>query len=189
LSLHWEENAIVNVKLQDNMYTLAQLYQEPYLQLFKISNNTGKWGALNLNEIESHIFVYSDSTFYKERFIEKLNNFVPIEICPPKYAINTSILTGKCLVEPRFKGKQKLYETFNSKIIKKALDPIHDEEIIRQYELIHMEPNYNLTTRLIYFYETGVDVDLGKLYEFYPDEFNKYLNIFQNRFQINWHEY
>lgn len=165
------------------MYTLAQLYQDPYIQLFKISNTTGKWEALNLNELETYIFVYSDSSFYKERFKEKLNNIVPIDIKPPKYAINTSILTGKCLVEPRFKGKQKLYETYNARIIKKDLDPIQDKEIIRQHELIHMEPNWNLTSRLIYFYEMNVDVDLVKLYEFYPDEFSKYLSIFQDRFK------
>lgn len=138
---------------------------------------------MDLIDIETHILTYSDKSFYKERCIGRLNNIKPIEIQPPQYAIDTSFPRRKNLMEPRFKGKNKLYETYNSKIIKKDLDPIQDEDTIRQFELIGMELNENLTARLIYFYETGLDIDLSKLNIFYPSEFIKYLEIFYDRFK------
>ena len=74
----------------------------------------------------------------------------------------------------------------NPKIVKKDLDPVRDEADIRQWELDGMIHYWNLTTRLIYYYETGVDVCLDKLSEFYPDEYTKYLKIFQEKFGITY---
>jgi hypothetical protein len=182
MGIRWKENIIVNVKLKENLFTLAQLYQDPHVQFFKISNNTGKWGKIDLAKTEKYLFTYSERSFYKERFIGRLNHITPIDLKPPKYAISSSLLWGNCLVEPIFKGKQKIYETYNAKVIKKDLDAFQDEDIIRQYELTGMEENLNLTSRLIYFYETGLDIDLYKLALFYPDEHVKYLRIFEEKF-------
>ena len=176
----WKENAIVNVKLTYDLFTLVQMYQDPYLQFFKISNNTGKWGNVDLTDVSPYLFVATDRFFCRDRLVEKLKQVKPISIKPPQYAISTRFADGPCLVEPIF--RDGIYDSFNAKIIKRGLDFVQDEELFRKYELINMELNWNLTTRLIYFFETGNDICLDKLSRFYPNEFKKYSAIFKKRF-------
>ena len=179
MAVKWKENAVVSVKLTDNLFTIAQMYQEPYVQFFDISNTTGKWDGIDLESVSPFAFLPHDTAFNKECYIEKLNKVKPIKITPPQYAIKT--FPRAALIEPKVYKNGK-YDSYNGKVIKDNLDPIEDEDIIRQHELINLELCWNLKTRLIYFFETGEDIDLDKLNRFYPDEFMKYLNIFRDKF-------
>jgi len=181
MPIRWKENAVVNVKLKDDLYTIAQMYQHPYMQFFKISNETGNWDGINLIDVPKYIFIPHDKFFGKEHYVEKLKNIEPIEIVPPKYAIKT--FPRPSLVEPVFR-KDGLYDSYNAKLIKDNLNPLEDEKLIRQYETVNLELNWNLKTRLIYFFETGEDISLSKLLRFYPDEFIHFLNIFNEKFEV-----
>ena len=183
MPLRWKENAVVNVKLADSLYTIAQMYQEPYVQFFNVSNVTGKWDGIDLTGIPTFVFLPHDKFFSRECYIEKLNKVKPIKITPPQYAIRT--LPGRAmLVEPKIYKNGK-YDSYNGKIIKERLDPVEDESIIRQYEMIDLELRWNLKTRLIYFFETGEDINLSKLNRFYPEEFIKFLKIFCDKFDAD----
>ena len=184
MGVQWKENAVVNVKLTENLYTVAQLYQSTHVQFFKISNTTGKWDKLNLMNVPKYIFSFPDKHFCQEHFQEILKHVQPIEIAPPQYAVMSSLIKGKCLVETVLKGKHKIYDSYNVKIIRKGLDSVQDENIIRQYEMIGMENSLYLKFRLVYFYETGIDIDISKLSEFYPEEGRKWAGIFNKRFNL-----
>ena len=182
MAVRWKENAVVNVKLSDSLYTLAQMYQDPFVQFFNISNTTGIWEEINLESVPTFALLPHDKFFGRECYIEKLNKVKPIKITPPKYIITT--FPRAALFEPKV-YKNGRYDPDKGKIIKDNLDPIEDEEIIRQYEMTGLHLRWTLKTRLMYFFETGEDIDLYKLNRFYPAEFIKYLEIFYEKFETD----
>jgi len=180
--LRWKENAVVNVKLTDSLYSIAQMYQEPYVQFFNVSNATGKWDGIDLTSIPTFVFLGHDKFFSREHYVEKLKHVKPIKIIPPQYVIRT--FPRNALIEPKL-SKSGVYDSTEGKVIKDNLDPIKDESIIRKHEIANMQLRWSLKSRLIYFYETGEDIDLDKLYRFFPDEFIKYLEIFYKKFDTD----
>ncbi len=163
----WKENDIINIKLNDKLYTLGQMLTDPYMLFFNISNTDGQWNSdIDLNQVPNLFCVLIGRDFLKQRAVEKLTGKINPMLDQsrlPKYWIRPNIsysggypFKGGALVEVDPKVGY-----VNGKVIIPNLS-LSDIESIKKYELVNMWGSDDLTERISLALLKGIHQDTLK---------------------------
>ena len=159
----WKENALINLKLRDDLFTIVQMLRSPFLRLFKVSNKDGVWRNLDLNKVEV-LFCVPIGQIVLQQLCEgkvKDRSVIPSALPFPKLWMRPYLnfdggflFIGARLIEL---DPAKHMETTTAPVVKDWLRPKADAELIQKYELTNMWGAENLRERLVRYFDTGVD--------------------------------
>ena len=161
--INWQENDVLNIKISDNLFTVAQMLKEPYLMFFQISNMDGQWKELHLSEIPNLFCIPVAREFLTKRVENKVksDNVADSSIQIPKFWIIPHLnFDGGFL----YKGGKlieldpKVGET-NSLVLKNNLLIDIDKEIIEKCELTNLWGDEDLINRLVVYFTKGINED------------------------------
>ena len=161
----WKENALISLKLRDDLFTIAQMLRRPYLRLFKVCNKDGVWRNLDLNKVEV-LFCVPIGQIVMQQLCEgkvKDRSVIPSSLPFPNLWIDAYLnfdggfgFIGGKLIEL---DPAKHMETTTAPIVKDWLRPKADAELIKKCELTNMWGAENLRARLVRYFDTGIDRD------------------------------
>ena len=159
----WKENALISLKLREDLFTIAQMLRLPFLRLFKVANNDGVWRNLDLNKVEI-LFCVMVGRVVRQQLCEgkvKDRSVIPSTLPFPKLWIRPYVnfdggflFIGGRLVEV---DPTKGYTT--APVVKDWLLPKADAELIKKYELTNMWGADDLRERLVRYFDIGIDRD------------------------------
>ena len=159
----WKENALISLKLRDDLFTIAQMLTSPFLRLFKVSNKDGVWRNLDLNKVEVLFCVLVGQVVLQQLCEGKVRDrsVIPSSLPFPKLWMRPYLnfdggfpFIGARLIEL---DPNKGYTT--APVVKDWLRPKADAELIKKYELTNMWGASDLRERLIRYFDTGIDRD------------------------------
>lgn len=168
--LIWKENFLFNIKLSNNMYTIAQMSISPTIIFYDLLSKDGIWHNINLNN-EKYIFRVFVGNIFKNIIENRIKNktIIPMENQYYKYWIDPKLnenyrynpdyefpFHGGRLIEEDADGRLNIV---TARVIKNNLILPHDKEIINKYELITMWGADTLRDRLCRYFETGINQD------------------------------
>ncbi|HIH2752968.1 hypothetical protein L3V59_28915 [Burkholderia aenigmatica] len=164
----WSENSIFNVKLGENLFTLAQMRCNHLMQFFDINSEDGAWSGVDLNAVPELFSIYVAENKLKPILTEKIDDsrVTPNRRPIPKLMLSLRIdgpgEFGADLIE-----LSETYSVDGKKIIKQKLSSREDLDSIHRYELAGMvgDPN-KIKGRLLRFFESGVNWDESKCFIF-----------------------
>ena len=161
--INWRKNDILSIKINSNLFTIAQMLEDPYLIFFRISNKDGSWTNIDLNTIPQLFSVAVARDFINNKIESILKEGV---------IYNSTIKLPQYWIRPKlnfsggypFKGGHlialdPINGSSNSPIIKKNLTLSEDKETIGKYELINIWGSEDLTDRLQKFFNLGIEED------------------------------
>jgi hypothetical protein len=161
----WKENALISLKLRDDLFTIAQMLRRPYLRLFKVCNKDGVWLNLDLNRVDI-LFCVPVGRVVRQQLAEgkvKDRSVIPSSLPFPKLWMRPYLnfdggfpFIGARLIEL---DPAKHMETTTAPIVKDWLRPKADAESIKKYELTNMWGADDLRKRLVTYFDTGIDRD------------------------------
>ena len=159
----WKENALISLKLRDDLFTIAQMLRLPFLRLFKVCNKDGIWRDLDLNKVEVLFCVMVGRVVRQQLCEGKVNDrsVIPSSLPFEKLWINAYLnfdggfpfIGGKLIEVDLTKG----YTT--APVVKDWLLPKADAALIKKYELTNMWGADDLRKRLVTYFDTGIDRD------------------------------
>ncbi|MCA8432187.1 hypothetical protein [Burkholderia seminalis] len=69
----WSENSIFNVKLSENLFTIAQMRCNHLMQFFDVSSEDGAWSGVDLNTVPELFSIYVAENKLKPILVEKID--------------------------------------------------------------------------------------------------------------------
>ncbi|HAU3362243.1 TPA: hypothetical protein JDL67_005147 [Salmonella enterica subsp. salamae] len=182
----WKPGYMINLKLRNDLYTIAQLEGNFVVRFFDIFNAHGMWKNINLNTISQlfRVFVANISIRTLAEGRIKDPTVIPSTIPMEPYWINPYVayIDGE-----HYKGNENSFpflggslirthsatvmSAFDSDVIKHDLSPEIDKEIIEKYELVNMWGPDDLGDRLRRYFDTGINRDDLK-FEVFPTLWN-----------------
>ena len=157
----WKENALISLKLRDDLFTIAQMLTSPYLRLFKVCNKDGIWRDLDLNKVEVLFCVLVGQVVLQQLCEGKVRvrSVIPSALPFQRLWINAYVnfdggfpfIGGKLIEIDPTKGYTR------APVVKDWLLPKADAELIKKYELTNMWGAEGLRERLVRYFDTGVD--------------------------------
>ena len=165
--VQWKNNFVLNVRLRDDLFTLAQMRSNHLLEFFDI-RSSGEWGAVDLSSIRVLFTIYVAESRLRSLFSDWLP---PSKIKPNDRPVERRMLSF--IVKPDNSYGANLVElpddlsSVSAKVIKADLSPTSDLTVIHNYELTGMvgDPE-KLRTRLIRYFDSGVNWDGSKSFLF-----------------------
>lgn len=163
----WKRDALVSLKVRDDLFFLGQLLHSPVLCVFRPSRTTDDWRGVTLTP--------SDMLFSAFVGNVVLNKLVERAV-PEKEALPLRGFTQRVWLRPRlnmsgaggpFRGATLIDIDFDAgqgqlsgTVLKKGLTAADAE--VNQYELTNMWGDQDLRERLLYYAEHGIDRDPTK---------------------------
>lgn len=169
----WKENALVNIKLRENLYTIGQLLVSPIVRFYDIATKDGAWEAVDLNNVKPLFQVYIGQVVLQRLVVGKIKEksvipsslpFSPLWIDAHTNYDGSFLWRGGKLVDVGPEGKIDAWE---APVIKQHLHLPDDREIIENVELTNMWGDLDLSDRLCRYFDTGVNRDDLK-FEVFP---------------------
>jgi hypothetical protein len=184
--VHWEEGALVNVKLRDDLYTIGLLKRSPYMWFFDIRSDSGHWSNVDLNTTKPLFCVGIVQSVIKRLVEGKINqkDVIPPKSLPiPSYWIkplNWMDLLGsskepappESQKSPWIKGGKLIaldpnIGSLDSPVVKSILDLQKDRQLIESCELTTQWADQDLADRLCRYFDKGINRDDLK-FEIFP---------------------
>lgn len=165
--IKWADGVIISIKINDELFTIAQVRGNHFLQFFNIKNKTGEWTGIDLNQEDPIFCIMVAEKKIKSIFFEEINpELVSPNLRPmPKNLISRHLWASG-------PNRADLIEftddyTNNPKIIISGLTIDRDLEVIHRYEYIGMVGDQDkIINRLLTFFDTGVNWDTSKAFIF-----------------------
>jgi hypothetical protein len=166
--ISWVEDAILSIKIRNDLFSLAQMRKNHIMQFFEISNRDGEWKNIDLNNVSSLFFIFVTENKLKPiiQKIVKENSITPNRHTIPKKMLSLSLMGGGAFGADLIELNDN-YTTVEKKIIKPKLSFKSDIDLIYRYELAGMvgDPD-KIKSRLIRFFESGINWDDAKSFLF-----------------------
>ena len=169
----WKENALISIKLRDNLYTIGQMLPSPTMRFFDIFSKDGTWAAIDLNMTRPLFQVFIGQAVLQHLAVGKIKEKSVIASNQPadplwldahlNYDGGFAFKGGK-LIDIGIEGK---VGTTKAPVLKNALQLPEDREIIEMHELTNMWGDQDLSDRLCRYFDTGVNRDDLK-FEVFP---------------------
>jgi hypothetical protein len=189
--LCWKSDDLLNIKLRENLFTIAQMLTLPMMRFYDISNMDGQWENIDLNEIEPLCRVMVASRLIGKYLAQnKIKNETvipshkPFErfwikpytsldvLYPGRYwerdGVNDFPFMGGKLIDL---GPNEDICVSRALTIKENLQLPQDREIIEKYELTPMWSHEDLGERLCRYFNTSINRDDLK-FEVFPSLWN-----------------
>ncbi|MDR0746516.1 MAG: hypothetical protein LBE89_01345 [Helicobacteraceae bacterium] len=179
----WKSGDLLNIRLRDGLFTIAQMLTSPIMRFYDISSNDGQWEHVDLNQVTPLCRVMVASRLINKYLVhEKIKNktLIPSHMPFERYWIKTYSLLDKfypgrnCKNSFPFMGGKLIdlgpnedFSVTEAPIIKENLQLPQDREIIEKYELTPMWSHEDLGARLIRYFDTGINRDDLK-FEVFP---------------------
>ncbi len=170
----WKENALVSIKLRDNLYTIGQMLASPTMRFFDVANKDGVWHSIDLNQVKPLFQVFVGQVVMQKLVTEKIKNVSVIASrmpAEPRWIKPHINYDGGCV----FKGGKLIdigvageIETTEAPVIMSNLRLPEDREIIENCELTNMWGEQDLSDRLCRYFDKGINRDDLK-FEVFPD--------------------
>lgn len=159
----WKENALITLKLRDDLFTIAQMLRSPYLKLFKISNKDGVWRNIDLNRVEVLFCVLVGQVVLQEMCEGKVKDRSVISSSLPFQKLwiraYVNLDGGFGFLGARLVEVDPTKGITHAPTLKDWLSPKKDADLIEKYELTNMWGADRLRIRLVRYFDTGVDRD------------------------------
>ena len=157
----WKENALISLKLRDDLFTIAQMLRLPFLRLFKICNRDGVWRNLDLNEVEV-LFCAMVGRVVRQQLCEgkvRDRSVIPSALPFQKSWIDAYVNFdgGFLFIGGKLIEVDPTKDITTAPVVKDWLRPKADAELIKKYELKNMWGADDLRKRLVTYFDTGVD--------------------------------
>lgn len=169
----WTEDALVNIKLRDDLYTVGQMLVSPFMRFFDVSNVHGIWDNIRLDQ---------DKVLFQVMVGQPVMQNLVMGKIPPSSVTVEDIAFETRMIKPHlnfeggfaFKGGRlieldppKMIDTTRARVVKERLELPEDRDLIEQYELTNMWGDQDLSDRLRRYFDTGVNRDDLK-FEVFP---------------------
>ena len=157
----WQENALISLKLRDDLFTIAQMLRSPFLRLFKVCNKDGVWRNLDLNKAEVLFSVLIGQVVLQQLCEGKVRDrsVIPSSLPFPKLWMRPYLNFdgGFPFIGARLVEIDPTKGITTAPVVKDWLLPKADAELIKKYELTNMWGASDLRERLVRNFDTGVD--------------------------------
>ena len=163
----WRDGTVLNFKLREDLYTLAQMRIVGYLCFFDIRSADGRWTGVRLDDVETLFCIIVSDARLKPLIVGKLppsavapstKPMTTVFIKPYLYTGGGHPFRGGDLIQIDERG-----ETTSRPIIQRNLTAERDDDVIRRHELTNMWVEAEkVRERLIRYFDTGVNWDPHK---------------------------
>ncbi len=175
--INWRQDAPICLRLRDGLHTIGQLKELPFIWLFDIRSQTGKWEQVDLNSVKP-LFCVMIGGSVRANLGQGRADAAPhaglpvpdlwISPCEDFQAARAGgfLWRGGRLIklDPR-----KSYTT--APVITECLSLEKDRAIIETCELVNMWGDQDLRDRLCRYFDTGINRDDLK-FEIFPGLWN-----------------
>ncbi len=166
----WQEDAVILLKLREDLYTVAQMMPKgtARLRFYKIFHTDPNWKDINLNEAESLFTLPIGNVVIQKLGVKRLK---PDEVMPSSKPYERFIIfpkenyggdftwRGGKLVDTGDRGQDSAWR---APVVIEDLTVEEHKEIILQHQLGNFWGADDLAERLIHFYEKEFDFDALK---------------------------
>ncbi|MFJ4068954.1 hypothetical protein ACIPW4_27285 [Pseudomonas sp. NPDC089996] len=167
-SLKWEEGLVLSVKVEEGVYTIAQMRSNHLLEVFNIFRDEDDWDDIDLNDVDLLFAIFVSIKNIKKIFNRVISSDCVVPNARPVEKVMLSAIfgspgnTGAKLIE-----LSESYSNIGAQVIKNSLSPDSDLELIHRYELCGMvgDPE-KIIVRIKSYRETGVNWDSSKEFLF-----------------------
>ncbi|WP_152645538.1 hypothetical protein [Pseudomonas sp. 10-1B] len=167
-SLKWQEGLVLSVKIEEGLYTIAQMRSNYLLEVFDLFRIDDDWRGVDLNSVDVLFTIVVSIKNIKRIFSSIVSdeftvpNNRPAEKCMLSAIFGTPGNTGAKLIE-----LSEDYSNIGARVIKDTLSPDRDLALIHRYELCGMvgDPE-KIILRIKNYRETGVNWDPSKEFLF-----------------------
>jgi hypothetical protein len=169
----WKANALVHIKLRDDLYTVGQMLGSAFMRFFDIANKDGVWKNIDLNAVDPLFQVAVGQVVMQRLVIGKITDTSvigsnrPFESLVIKPCLNYDggfPFRGGRLVDIGPDGRTG---STTAPVVKENLHLPEDREIIERCELTNMWGDQDLSDRLCRYFDTGINRDDLK-FEVFP---------------------
>jgi len=163
-SVRWVENSVLVIKLEDSLFTLAQMRVDGLMEFFNVFNSDDDWGGRNLNGAELLFCIFVAEKRLKPLFVRVLGKDEVVANCRP---IPKKMLSFEWVAEDTYTANlielSEGYSSVGGRVVKPNLSIESDLDVIQSHEMCGVlgEPD-KLKHRLKFFYETGINWDEQK---------------------------
>lgn len=169
-SLKWQEGLVLSVKVEKDLYALAQMRNNHLLEVFNVFRTDDGWEGVDLNNVDVLFTIFVSIKNIKKIFSGVVSadavvpNDRPVEKRMLSAIFGTPGNTGAKLID-----LSDSYSNIGARVIKDNLSLDNDLDLIYRYELCGMvgDPE-KITARIKTYRETGVNWDPSKEFLF-PD--------------------
>ena len=181
-AIRWKADALVSLKLRDDLYTIAQLKKNSFIWCFDIHNTSGEWTDVDLNAVKPLFCVVVARVALRHLGAEKIkrgvippaNLPIPSQWLTPKHNPAYATTAGDMSFAKFPWRNATLVEDYpelgptRARVTKPKLDVDHDRAIIESCELDNMWGPDDLGDRLRRYFDTGINRDDLK-FAIFPD--------------------
>ena len=182
----WTCGDLLNIKLRDDLYTIAQMLASPTMRFYDIRSSDGNWKNIDLNSIDHlfQVFVASrlinvhlaqgkirDASVTPDRRPPEplwLNPYTSMDGDHYKGTKDSFSFLGGKIIDIGIDGK---IGTTLAPVVKEDLSLPEDRELIEKYELAWMWSHESLSDRLCRYFDAGINRDDLK-FEVFPGLWN-----------------
>jgi len=163
-SVKWVEDSVLVVKLDDALFTLAQMRTNGLMEFFDVFSVHDDWRGCDLNNANLLFCIFVAEKRLKSLFVRVLEIG---EVVVNHRPINRQMLSFEWVAEDTYTANlielTDRYSSFGARVIKSNLSISADLDIINSHEFcgVFGDPD-KLKNRLKFFHDTGVNWDEQK---------------------------
>ena len=181
----WKEKTIISIKLNENIFSLAQMFNDDSrMVFFNIFSNIDKWENVDLNRVEILFSVDIGNVVIQKLGQQKTKtkNVLPFQGTICNYMISPHLNTPQNINnygEYILKGGD-LYDVAKDTIVKENLNTKDNREDILKYEVMGNYGGEYIRNRILFYREYKINYDANKNLIFpglYSEELTK---MFEN---------
>lgn len=166
-------NAVLSLKLRDDLFTLAQTRENCLMEFFDIKNKDGHWSDLDLNKVDPLFCLYVADNRLKSLY----DAIIPSrDVIPNQRPLPRLMLSAMPIMDEKYRCSVSLIEldekfsSLDGRTLKENLVPPKDNADLYAYELAGMYGSADkMAKRLTRYFDTGVNWDDSKTFIFGAD--------------------
>lgn len=168
-SVKWVEDSVLVVKLDETLFTLAQMRVNGLMEFFNIFSASDDWRGCDLNSADMLFCIFVAEKRLKSLFVRGLEKE---EVVVNHRPIPKQMLSFEWLAEDTYTANlielSDGYSSVGGRVIKSNLSVNSDLDIINSHEFcgVFGDPD-KLRSRLKFFHDTGINWDEQKKF-IYP---------------------
>ena len=173
VAITWKADALISLKLRDDLYTIAQLKKNSFIWCFDIQNTSGEWEDVDLNVVKPLFCVVVARIVLRHMAAEKIEHGVvppanlpiPSQWLRPNQNPAYATTPGSVSFDKFPWRNATLVDDYpelgptRATVIKPELDVEVDRAIIESRELDNMWGPDDLGDRLRRYFDTGINRD------------------------------
>ena len=165
----WAEDDVLVVKVDESVFTLAQLRKNCLMEFFDVFRSVDEWDGVDLGSAKILFCIFVADKPLKPMFARRVAEG---EVARNTRPIIRNMLSFEWLAENSYTANlielSDGYSNIGGRIIKEHLDVKEDLDLIESHEFCGMAGNpQKLRTRLKFIHDTGVNWDEQKKF-IYP---------------------